>query len=96
MQRSVGGDDRVAVVERGIALGVILAQVRAAALGTRERTAGDQPGQWVRVVQQAAQTRLAAHYTRVAPEGRARVVACDRRGGPNTIRCPRGSSRPSC
>src|ERR1035437_2939194 len=61
----LAGDDHVAVVERGVALGELLAQVRSAALGARERTGRDEAPLRVGTPAHGLEPLLGAHDARV-------------------------------
>src|ERR1700682_556314 len=63
----VAAHDGVAVIECGVALGVVDAPVCPAALSARERAARDQPGERMRARQQCPQAVRVADDARVPP-----------------------------
>ena len=72
--RVLAADEHVAEVERGVALGVVRALVRPAALGARERAAGDQPGQRVRVLRAAGSSPRCVRTMPASRHSAARVA----------------------
>src|SRR6185312_9209226 len=78
---AIGANDRVAPVERVVALGEVRARVRAASLLARERTAGDRADERVLAVEQRAQAVGRADEAGAARERLARVALGARRRG---------------
>ena len=75
--------DHVAMVARGVAVGVVKAHVCAAALGALERATRHEPGQGVGVGEQPVQSLAGADDARVAPQRGAGASFGDgRRGQP--------------
>ena len=70
-------DDCVMKIEGRVAVGVVGAQVCAAALSARKRALGDQACQRVLGVEQPAQPLLGAHDPRVAPQRFAQGRICE-------------------